>query len=151
MSWINQHLVEVLFIVGLALLAIEIGVLGFSTFILFFIGLAAVLSGVIFFVGLVPESMVNAVLLVGIITLVSAAVLWKPLKNMQQKVDDTPAKNDLIGHEFVLTDDVSRMVNPVYRYSGIDWKLTSDSELAAGTLVEVIKTEVGVFHVKEVI
>ena len=38
--------------------------------------------------------------------------------------------------------------NPTYRYSGIDWKLRSEQELSAGTLVEVTGVSVGKFIVK---
>jgi len=37
---------------------------------------------------------------------------------------------------------------PEYRYSGIDWKLKASEHLAAGTQVEVIQADVGVFHIK---
>jgi membrane protein implicated in regulation of membrane protease activity len=150
MSWINTHLTESLIILGFALLAIEILILGFSTFILFFIGIAAILSGGIFFIGLMEATMVNAMLLVGLMTVISAILLWKPLKNMQKDVDVTPAKSDLIGHQFVLNGNVSADESPNYRYSGIEWTLKSDVELAAGTKVEVTTTDVGIFHIKEV-
>ena len=45
MDWVTANMAESLIIVGLLLLAIEIAVLGFSTFVLFFVGLAAVLTG----------------------------------------------------------------------------------------------------------
>ena len=38
MNWISNNLSESLIMAGLALLAIEVVVLGFSTFVLFFVG-----------------------------------------------------------------------------------------------------------------
>jgi len=139
---------ESLIIVGLLLLAIEIAVLGFSTFVLFFVGLAAVLTGGLLYVGLIPDSMLSALLSIGVLTALSATLLWKPLKNMQKDVDTKKASSDLIGHRFVLTEEVSLTANPVYRYSGIDWKLKSNQPLNAQALVEVTDVEVGVFTVK---
>jgi membrane protein implicated in regulation of membrane protease activity len=36
----------------------------------------------------------------------------------------------------------------VYRYSGVDWNLSSEQELSAGTLVEVTGVAVGQFIVQ---
>ena len=38
--------------------------------------------------------------------------------------------------------------NPVYRYSGIDWQLSSEKVLSAGTLVEVAGVAVGKFIIQ---
>jgi membrane protein implicated in regulation of membrane protease activity len=84
----------------------------------------------------------------GVLTALSAVVLWKPLKNMQAKVDTTRAKGDLVGHRFILVEDVAPELIPEYRYSGIDWKLIANEHLVAGTKVEVIEADVGVFHIK---
>lgn len=148
MSWVNEHLAESLVILGFALLVIEILILGFSTFILFFVGIAAVLSGSLFYMGLIEETAFNAMLSMGVITVIDAVLLWKPLKNMQKDVDATPAKSDLVGHQFILETKVTPLEKTVYRYSGIEWVLKSDVELAAGTKVEITGTEVGVFHVR---
>lgn len=148
MEWVANNLAESLLIIGLALLAIEIAVLGFSTFVLFFVGLAAALSGILIYVGLIPETLLSAALTVAILTAVAAIVLWKPLKKMQNKVDKTKAKGDLVGHSFVLNEAVSPSINPLYRYSGIDWKLVSTETLAIGTKVEVTEADVGVFYIK---
>ncbi|MFT5811071.1 MAG: hypothetical protein ACI9KM_001835, partial [Rubritalea sp.] len=45
MDWLSNNLAQSLIIAGLALLVIEVVVLGFSTFVLFFVGLAAVITG----------------------------------------------------------------------------------------------------------
>jgi hypothetical protein len=148
MEWATNNLAESLLIVGLALLAIEIAVLGFSTFVLFFVGLAAALSGILIYVGLIPETLLSAALSVAILTAIAAVVLWKPLKKLQSKVDKTKAKGDLVGHSFVLSEAVSPSLNPIHRYSGIDWKLISTETLAIGTKVEVTEADVGVFYIK---
>jgi membrane protein implicated in regulation of membrane protease activity len=148
MEWAANNLAQSLLIVGLALLAIEIAVLGFSTFVLFFVGLAAAITGILLYVGLFPETIMNAALSVAILTALAAIFLWKPLKNLQSKVDNTKAKGDLVGHSFVLSEAVSPTLNPKYHYSGIDWKLVSSETLAVGTKVEVTEAEVGVFHLK---
>lgn len=148
MEWINQNLSQTLVIVGLILLAVEILILGFTTFVLFFVGVAALLTGAAMYLHILPESLTTALLSIGILTTVEVVFLWKPLKRMQTEVDTTKAKGDLVGHSFVLTEQVSPSHNPQYHFSGINWKLVSDQELPAGTKVEVTEAEVGVFHIQ---
>jgi membrane protein implicated in regulation of membrane protease activity len=148
MAWAFNNLAESLLILGILLLVIEVVVLGFSTFVLFFVGCAAVITSIFLYLGLVPDTSLAALLSTGVWTGLLAMFLWKPLKNMQTKVDNTKAKGDLVGHSFTLSEDVSPELTPVYRYSGIEWKLNSDEHIAAGTKVEVIEANVGVFHIK---
>ena len=148
MDWAFNNLAETLLIIGIALLVIEIVVLGFSTFVLFFVGAAAVLTSGLLYLGIIPDSLLGALLSTAIITAISASLLWKPLKKMQSKVDLTKAKGDLVGHSFILVEDVAPEMTPVYRYSGIDWKLKASEHLVAGTKVEVTEADVGVFYIK---
>jgi hypothetical protein len=123
--------------------------LGFSTFVLFFVGLAAVVAGGLMAVGVVPYSMLSALSIVGVLTALLALLLWRPLKSMQGKVESKKVTSDLVGHSFILNEAVSMTKNPTYRYSGIEWSLSSEQELSAGTLVEVTGVAVGVFIVRE--
>jgi len=148
MNWVSNNLPESLIMAGLAFLVIEVVVLGFSTFVLFFVGLAAVVAGGLMTVGVVPDSMLSALFSVGVLTALSAMILWRPLKSMQGNVESKKVTNDLVGHSFILNDAVSRTKNPVYRYSGIDWNLSSEQELSAGTLVKVTGVAVGKFIVQ---
>jgi membrane protein implicated in regulation of membrane protease activity len=148
MNWVSNNLPESLIMAGLAFLVIEVVVLGFSTFVLFFVGLAAVVAGGLMTVGIVPDSMLSALFSVGVLTALSAMILWRPLKSMQGNVESKKVTNDLVGHSFILNDAVSRTKNPVYRYSGVDWNLSSEQELSAGTLVEVTGVAVGQFIVQ---
>lgn len=148
MDWMLENLVESLLIIGLLLLAIEILVLGFSTFVLFFIGLASIATAGIIYVGLIPDSFLSALMSLSIFSTLFALLLWRPLKTMQTKVDTKRAENDLVGHSFVIDQDVSPKARGKYRYSGIDWSLQSLDSIQAGTLVEVVRTDVGVFHIQ---
>jgi membrane protein implicated in regulation of membrane protease activity len=147
MDWVLANLTETLLIIGIVLLVIEILVLGFSTFVLFFVGIAALITSLLIAFGLIPETLVGAAFSVGLLTALSAALLWKPLRKSQNKVDTSKVKSDLVGHSFILTAAVSPSQNPLYRYSGIDWKLVSQQPLAAGTNVEVVAADVGVFTI----
>jgi membrane protein implicated in regulation of membrane protease activity len=148
MTWISNNLAESLIIIGLVLLVIEIVVLGFSTFVLFFVGLAMLITGGLLYLGILPDSMLSALYSIGVFTALMAIFLWRPLKSMQGKVKTKKVTNDMVGHSFILNEAVSASRNPVYRYSGIDWNLSSEEELSAGTSAEVIDVEVGKLVVK---
>jgi len=148
MDWAFNNLAESLLILGILLLVIEVVVLGFSTFVLFFVGCAAVVTASLLYVGIIPDNWLAAMLSTGLLTAISAVLLWKPLKNMQTQVDTSKAKGDLVGHSFVLVEDVAPELTPEYHYSGIDWKLNASEHLVAGTKVKVIQADVGVFHIK---
>jgi membrane protein implicated in regulation of membrane protease activity len=148
MDWAFGNLAESLLILGILLLVIEVAVLGFSTFVLFFVGCAAVVTAVLLYLGIIPDTGLAAMFSMGLLTALSAVLLWKPLKNMQTQVDTTKAKGDLVGHNFILVEDVAPGLTPEYHYSGIDWKLKASEILVAGTKVEVIQADVGIFHIK---
>lgn len=148
MDWVSNNLAESLIIVGLALLVVEVVVLGFSTFVLCFVGLATVITGGLMSAGVVPDSMLAALSSIGVLTALLAIFLWRPLKSMQNNVERKKVTSDLVGHSFILNEAVSMSNNPVYRYSGIDWQLSSEKELSAGTLVEVAGVAVGKFIIQ---
>ena len=149
MEWISQNMIEFLLIMGMLLLGIEILVLGFSTFVLFFVGLAALVTAGLVYIEVVPATMLSAVLSVGVLSALGALFLWKPLKAMQSSVEKKQVQNDFIGLRFTIEQDLVKGAGVTYRYSGIEWKLECDKELSAGTEVEVVKTDVGVFHVTD--
>lgn len=148
MDLVSNHLIESLVIFGLVLLSVEILVLGFSTFVLFFVGIAALITGGLMYAEFIPETLMSAVLTMAIITALDTVLLWKPLKNMQTKVDKKVAESDLIGHSFTVETDVGPNHSGNYHYSGINWKLKSANPISAGTQVKVVRTEVGAFHIE---
>ena len=148
MGWFSENLAEALLITGMVLLAIEVVVLGFSTFVLFFMGLGALVTSALLYTESIPNTWLSALSSLAVCTLLSAALLWKSLKQFQSKVDDTRAASDLVGYRFLLVDDVSPESSPVHHYSGIAWKLRSRDPIKAGTWVEVTQADVGVFTVR---
>jgi hypothetical protein len=94
--------------------------------------------------------MLAAMFSTGLLTALSAVLLWKPLKSMQTDVDTTKVKSDLVGHRFVLVEDVAPELTPDYHYSGINWKLITSENIVAGTRVEVVQAAVGKFYIKAV-
>lgn len=148
MDIIANNLAQSLFIVGLILLVIEVAVLGFSTFVLFFVGLAAMATGALVYIDILPNSLLSASFSMGVMTVLATLVLWKPLKRMQSQVSTKKTKSEFTDHQFYLKEPVSPTQSPKYHYSGIEWSLVSEEPIAAGTKVEVTEAEVGMLHIK---
>ncbi|BFM47946.1 NfeD family protein [Marinomonas sp. THO17] len=150
MSFFTDNLAQSLLVIGLILLVIEVAVLGFATFFLFFAGVAAIGTSVLLYLGVIQDTWLSSLMSTGVLTLVAALLLWRPLKAMQANVSSKKAQGDLVGHQFVLQDRVSATESPSYSYSGVKWQLVSPQTLEVGTRVEVTEAEVGVFHIKPV-
>ncbi|NQZ29772.1 MAG: NfeD family protein [Oceanospirillaceae bacterium] len=150
METFYQNMAEFLLVIGLLLLVIEVLVLGFSTFFLFFLGVGCIATGLIFFSGLLVENTTSALMSVAIISSLSSLLLWKPLKRMQNKVDTKAVTSDFIGHRFSLDQDLAQSGTVNHQYSGINWKISCDVPLKQGTQVEVIAVGVGKMTVRQV-
>jgi len=154
MLWFSEHYAETLLVIGIVILAIEVLLLGFSTFFLFFIGLATIVTAGLIYIGLVPETWLASLMSIAVFTVLFALILWKKLKALQSNVDTKRADNDIVGHSFVCPKDIDPLLPihelPSYEYSGITWRLTSDVPIKAGTKVAVKQTDVGVLHVMTV-
>jgi membrane protein implicated in regulation of membrane protease activity len=143
MAWLTANLSILLIIIGIALLAVEVGVFGFSVFLLFFVGLACIVTGVMMQF-LIPATLAWGLGMVAVLSVTFAVVLWKPLRNMQSSSGNhTPVKSDLIGHSFVLERDIGAGTHGKHRMSGVEWKVRSDTPLKAGAHVQVVKVDVG--------
>jgi membrane protein implicated in regulation of membrane protease activity len=142
MAWLTGNLATLLLIIGIALLAIEVGVFGFSVFVLFFVGIACIVTGVMMWV-IIPDTLAWGLSMVAVLSVTFAVLLWKPLKKMQNSGGNTTVTGDFIGHSFVLERDLAVGGHGKHRMSGVDWKVRSDVPLKAGTPVQVVKVEVG--------
>ena len=145
-----QNMAEFLLVIGLLLLVLEVLVLGFSTFFLFFLGVGCIGTGLLFFSTLIAVDSTNALIGVAIISSISALLLWQPLKRMQNNVDTKPVTNDFIGHRFRLAQDLEQNGTVDHQYSGINWKVSSDAPLKQGTDVEGVEVGVGKMKVQQV-
>lgn len=144
MSWLSDNLTTALLALGFALLVVEVAVFGFSVFILLFIGLGCLVTGALIGVGLLPASVTLACIMVALLSAVFAYTLWQPLKRMQNTNGSiTEVGNDMLGHSFLLKHAVSPIHMTTHRFSGVDWKVKATSDIAAGTMVQVVKVEVG--------
>lgn len=154
-DYLNQHHGEFWIVCGFAILIIEVMFLGMATGVLLFAGLGALGTGLMMQLGLLSETWIAGLSSFGISSGVITLVLWKPLKRLQGgKTPDKDRSSDLIGLEFVLSQDIDLQKPGKTHYSGVDWRVEispeSDAQyIVAGQQVTVISVDVGVFRVKQ--
>ncbi|WP_105188811.1 NfeD family protein [Pseudoalteromonas sp. T1lg48] len=148
MEFITNNLAEALMILGVLALIVEVAVLGMSTIILLLLGLSLLATGLMMNFSLLDSSLTTALWSNTLVTAALALLLWKPLQRMQEQRDSTEVHSDFAELTFTLTEDVNDEGLAHYVYSGITWKLKSRQPLSAGTLVKVVKKEVGVMWVE---
>ncbi len=143
-----ENLPELLIALGLVILAIEVAILGFATFILLFLGISLVITGFAMWIGFLPETLTSILASNAILTSILAVALWQPLKRMQDQTETKTVSNDFMGLTFVINESVDRRGLVLHKYSGISWQLKSEVEIAKDTEVKVVKAEVGILWVK---
>lgn len=152
-DYIVSHQSEFWLVFGFVLLAAEV-LTGFTVGVFLFAGLGALTTGGLMSFGLLPETWIAGIASTGISTGVITAVLWKQLKKLQggrAVVKDN--SSDLIGHTFVVENDITRTKPGSTNYSGISWKVEIDKDAGVDTIevgksVTVSSVEVGAFKVK---
>ncbi|MCY7294890.1 NfeD family protein [Alteromonas sp. a30] len=148
MTLFSDDLAQNLAIVGMVLLIIEVAILGFSTFFLTFLGLSLLTSSLFMYWELIPTDWVSALLANAVLTTLYAALMWKPLKRMQEAKAERNIHNDFAEITFTLEQDVTPDSSYSYEYSGVHWRLKSQQPLKQGTQVKVVKKDVGVFWIE---
>lgn len=152
-EYIVNHQAEFWLAFGFVMLAIEV-ITGFTTGIFLFAGLGALTTGALMSVGVLPGTWIAGVSCTGISSGIITGLLWKPLKRLQ---GDKPAEkdnsSDLVGHEFVVENDITMRKPGATHYSGISWRVEIDKDagveiIEAGQRVSVSSVEVGLFKVK---
>ncbi|MDP2561228.1 NfeD family protein [Psychrobium sp. 1_MG-2023] len=148
MDYLIEHLAQSLIVIGLLLLAIEVLVLGFSTFFLLFIGVGAIITGGLIIVGIVPSELVFACFSVAVISALVAIFSWRPLKAMQSHVEVSKPTSDMIGNRFILSQQLIAGQYAAQKYSGVEWQVTATTSIDKGAEVEIVSVDVGKMVVK---
>ncbi|WP_297482805.1 NfeD family protein [uncultured Photobacterium sp.] len=145
-----SNIPQTLVILGLLTLIIEVLILGCSTFVLLFFGIAMLITSGLIYIGILEENWITTIFTLAIITLVLAIALWKPLKKLQNKPSKTDIKSDFAVITFELEKDLLPSERYTFNYSGIQWQIKSETQIDKGVMVEVIKKEVGILWVKPI-
>jgi membrane protein implicated in regulation of membrane protease activity len=153
-EYFDTHQYAFWFTLGFALLVLEALVFGFTSGVVMFTGIGALVTGGLLWGEVLPASWLYGVACFGISSSLSAVLLWKPLLKFQNfDVPEKDNSSDMVGHKFRLEQDVSLARPGSTRYSGIDWRVEIDptaacDEIAAGTLVVVTSVDAGIFRVR---
>jgi membrane protein implicated in regulation of membrane protease activity len=102
---------------------IELSIMGLSGPLLFF-AIASLVTGILVSLGYV-HGWQNEILAVGVLTAVTAIILWKPLKKLQNSKGKTDNSSDMIGLKVPASTDITSTSGSV-RYSGINWNARLD-------------------------
>lgn len=149
-DYLLQNHDQLLYVIAALSLVVELGVIGLSGPLLFFsLGCAA--TGLLVSLGVLQGWEVE-VLSVGLLSGLSALILWKPLRHFQgsKLVQDT--SSDMIG-QIVPVSEIVTLNGGKVRHSGIDWNARlSDSAkvetIDAGQRVKIVAVEGNVLIVE---
>lgn len=154
---LNTNLYALWFSIGFALLTLEALAFGFSSGLLLFGGIGALLTGALLWAGLLPATWTASIACFSIASTASAVSLWKVMRRRRDDAGSAPrdTSSDLIGLRFRLQDPTGVGAPGSTRYSGIRWRVEIDEtggpeRLEAGRLVEVVSVDAGVFRVRPV-
>ena len=136
-----QHHDHLLYAIAGLCLVLELGALGMSGPLLF-IALGSLLSGLLVSLGLIAGWEAEMVA-VGVLTSLSAALLWKPLKRFQNAKVEPDVSSDMIGRSLPVSWVVTRDQGRV-RHSGIEWqaRLAEQGDpIAEGARAQVVAVD----------
>ena len=117
---------------GICLL-LELGLLGISGPLLF-VALGSLLTGVFISLGLIHAFSIAVVIFAGL-SVASAALLWGPLKRLQNKEVGPETSSDMVGKILPVTARITQADGRV-AYSGIEWMARLDSSSSDAIEVE---------------
>ncbi|MCQ1060961.1 NfeD family protein [Photobacterium sp. DNB23_23_1] len=141
----EQYIAEWLIAAGIALIIIEVALLGMSTIVLLIGGVSMILVGLSHQADLVQTT--NLPITLAITIAVLMILSYRPLKKIQNKTDHKVVQTEFSNFSFYLESDVNPNSETTYRYSGIEWKLKSKVPISAGSEVKVVKMDVGVMWI----
>lgn len=112
---------------------IELSIMGLSGPLLFF-AIASLTTGILVSMGIV-EGWQGEILAVGVLTAFVAAVLWKPLKSLQNSKGKTDNSSDMVGLQVLVSTEVTTTAGSI-RYSGINWQARLADEITETSISE---------------
>ena len=156
-EYFNQHPEQFWYAAGFSLFILEALVFGFSSGVVLFSGIGALVTGGLIHLGILEPTLRAGISSFGISSALITMLLWIPFRRLQGKASEgKDQSSDLIGHQFRLEQNITRTTTGTTRYSGVDWVVELDPSLSvksvdAGSMVQVVSVEVAHFVVKPVV
>ncbi len=123
-EYFSQHQDYFFYALAGICLLVELGLLGISGPLLF-VALGSLLTGVFISLGLIHAFSIAIVIFAGL-SVASAALLWGPLKKLQNKEVGPETSSDMVGKILPVTARITQADGRV-AYSGIEWLARLDS------------------------
>ncbi|PKF63704.1 acriflavin resistance protein [Psychromonas sp. psych-6C06] len=145
----NNH-DKLLYLLAAVSLIVELTLIGLSGPLLFF-AIGCALTGVLVSLNVIT-SWEMELLFVGIFTLLSSIVMWKPLKQFQGNGKVKDNSSDMIGQSVAVSEILTKHGGSI-RFSGINWtaRLAEDSQhesIAIGQHVNIHAVDGNVMIIK---
>lgn len=141
-NYFSQHQDHFLFTLAGLCLLLELGILGMSGPLLF-VALACLLTGILVSLHLL-QGWEFELFSVGVLSVLSAALLWRPFKKFQNAQSSPDLSSDMIGRELPVTLPVTHSEGRV-AYSGIEWQARLDAScqqpIALAARARVVKVD----------
>tara|TARA_B100000809_G_scaffold51759_2_gene47081 strand:+ start:2641 stop:3129 length:489 start_codon:yes stop_codon:yes gene_type:complete len=112
---------------------LELSLLGLSGPLLFF-AIASLVTALLISVGLI-SGWEAEILVVGVLTVLIASLLWRPLKKFQNSGGGADTSSDMIGRVVTVSKDITAEEGAI-RYSGIDWQARLDASANEAFIAE---------------
>ena len=132
-DYFSQHQDYLFYALAGICLLLELALLGISGPLLF-IAIGSLLTGVFISLGLIHMFSVALVIFAGL-SIASAALLWAPLKKLQNKEVGPETSSDMVGKILPVTARVTHMDGRV-SYSGVEWLARLDSSSSEAIEIE---------------
>lgn len=123
-GYFSQHLDYFFYALAAILMLVDLSILGLSG-PLIFIGIGSLFTGLFISVGWVSELNI-AVALFAVLSIASAAILWRPLKKLQDREVGPETSSDMVGKVLRATMPITATEGRVF-YSGVEWLARLDS------------------------
>ena len=150
LEYFNENQASFWFALGALALIVELLVLGMSTIILFMLGIGALATGTLMYMGVLGQGWLLGTAVTGIIAFAAGVLLWKPLKRYQEaEVPRSGESSDFLGMEFTLSSLLDAENTSTHQFSGVSWRVElaredQDKSLAAGDRVRVVALHPGI-------
>ncbi len=121
-----DHHDKIFYVIAGVSFLIELTLIGLGGPLLFF-AIASFITGVLISFGLISGWQMES-FTVGLLTGITALLLWQPLKRFQNTGGGHDTSSDMIGQQVLTSSEISTIGGSI-RHSGIDWnaRLSRDS------------------------
>ena len=141
-EYFSQHLDYFFFALAGICLLVDLSLLGMAG-PLIFIGIGALLTGLLLTLGLLEHFSASLAIFAGF-SAASAALLWAPLKRLQNKEVGPETSSDMVGKIIPASARITKTDGRVY-YSGVEWlarlDASTDIPIEAQTQVQVTSVD----------